>query len=72
MEKTYKAPESSEFYRKIYALDLTPACRAQALAALGIAERLVDAAMWLVGKFAKSASTAPARGTAACTKLKHQ
>lgn len=72
MEKTYKAPESSELYRKINALNLKPAFRAQALEAVANAERLVGTAIWLTGKLAQSGTIVPAGSIAVRNKLKHQ
>ena len=77
MEKTLKVTESSELYRKINALGLTPAQRAQALATLAQAETLADSVLRLLAKLHLwgAGTTAPAKtGPSAQLggKLKHQ
>jgi hypothetical protein len=71
MEKTFKSPESSELYKKIYALNLSPLAREEAVGALKIAQALVGTAFWVVSKLRKLGSVAPATG-ATVGKLKHQ
>lgn len=72
MEKTYKSAESSELYRKINALNLTPSARERALAKLTLAETLVETASWLAVKLMQLGSATPARDAAVSGKLKHQ
>lgn len=70
MEKTTKSPESSELYRKIDALSLTPAVRVKAFAALRHAELLIDGMISLGAKAKQFGSTAP--NAVPTGKLKHQ
>jgi hypothetical protein len=76
MEKTYKPLESSELYRKINALNLTPSGREHALATLALAETLVDAwvntVSWLAAKLTQASPAAPANRAAVSGKLTHQ
>ena len=72
MEKTYKSAESSELYRKINALKLTPSARERALAKLTVAEALVESASWLAAKLMQPGSATPTRSAAVSGKLKHQ
>ena len=73
MEKTLKAPESSELYRKIDALELTPSARSQAIGALEIAERLNGVFYWLFEKLGQiSGVRVPHAAGSPSTELKHQ
>lgn len=67
MEKTMKSTESSLLYRKIDELALTPRARAEAIAALESAERIINAFGWIINKFQKVAVPSPVPTT-----LKHQ
>ena len=70
MKKTFEAPESSELYRKIDELGLTPTEHARAIAALESAKKIGDAFYWVFEKLEQLAS-GPAPGTVN-SKLKHQ
>lgn len=60
MNKTSTTPKSSELYRKIASLPLTPATRNEAFAALEIAERLIGVLTWTaIGPKAVSSPAAP-------------
>lgn len=72
MEKTLKVRKSSELYRIINALKLTPAAREQALATLARAENYASKAVWLFGKIRQIGAAAPAGRVAVGAKLKHQ
>jgi hypothetical protein len=50
MEKTIKLTESSDLFTKIDALPLPRAERAEALDALNAANKLAEAAYWIMGK----------------------
>jgi hypothetical protein len=53
MEKTMKSAESSVLYRKIDELELSTRDRAEAIAALEIADRLTNTIYWVFGKIGK-------------------
>ncbi len=75
MEKTLKVTESSELYRKINALGLTPAARAEALATLTQAEALVVNLVRLLTKVRLLGVAVPAKAGPSVglgTRLKHQ
>lgn len=73
MEKTLKSAESSELYRKIEELGLTPSARAQAIGALELAEKLNGVFYWVFEKLGQlSGWRAPHAAGASSTKLKHQ
>ncbi len=72
MEKTLNVRESSELYRKINALKLTPAAREQALATLARAENFAGKAIWLFDKIRQLGAATPAGRVAVGAKLKHQ
>lgn len=67
MKKTPKTTESSDLYRKIDVLELTSADRAEIRHAITIAEKVVDAVIWL----ARTRRVASTRLSAKPT-LKHQ
>jgi hypothetical protein len=58
MNKTSNTLKSSELYRKIAKLPLTPAARNEAFAALEIAERLIGALTWTVTSHPATSSPA--------------
>ncbi len=61
MEKTLKTLGSSELYRKIDALNLAPSIRAEAFAALQLAETLASAIISLSAKLTPLGATLPSR-----------
>ena len=72
MEKTTLVPKSSELYRKIDALNLTPAAHDKAVGTLKLAEMLVDSAIALVRKLRRPAFGESPRNIVSTGKLKHQ
>ena len=73
MEKTFMVSESSELFRKIDALELSPSIRSQAMWALELADRIVGAVYWIFSKIEHLGVGQTATSTRpVSTKLKHQ
>ena len=73
MEKTFMVADSSELFRKIDALALSPSVRSQAVRALELADRIVGAVYWIFSNFEQLGTrSTPASARPVSTKLKHQ
>ena len=73
MEKTFMVPDSSELFRKIDALELSPSVRTQAVWALELADRIVGAVYWVFSKIEHlGVGVTPTSARPVSTKLKHQ
>ena len=73
MQKTFIVADSSELFRKIDALELSPGVRSQAVWALELADRIVGAVYWVFSKLEQLGTRlTPTSARPVSTKLKHQ